>query len=67
MPAKKTTTPARRQARGERRIAQLLDAAADVIGDVGLADATTNAIAQRAGASPGSLYQFFMNKEEMFL
>jgi AcrR family transcriptional regulator len=53
----------RRQARGERRMELLLDAAADVFGEVGYADATTNAIAARAGASPGTLYQFFANKE----
>jgi len=55
--------PARRQARGERRIAQLLDAAAEVFAEVGYDAATTNAIAARAGVSPGSLYQFFDNKE----
>ena len=43
----------------------MLDAAAEIIGDVGLADATTNAIAKQAGASPGTLYQFFKNKEEI--
>ncbi|MCI2416684.1 TetR/AcrR family transcriptional regulator [Saccharopolyspora sp. K220] len=55
----------RRQARGERRIELLLDAAAEVFGDVGYAAATTNAIAARAESSPGSLYQFFPNKEEI--
>jgi AcrR family transcriptional regulator len=55
--------PRRRQARGERRIAQLLDAAAEVFGEVGYEAATTNAIAARAGLSPGSLYQFFPHKE----
>ncbi|MGP4020454.1 TetR family transcriptional regulator [Saccharopolyspora sp. 5N708] len=55
----------RRQARGERRIELLLDAAAEVFGEVGYAAATTNAIAARAESSPGSLYQFFPNKEEV--
>jgi len=55
--------PPRRQARGERRIAELLDAAAEVFAEVGYGAATTNAIAARAGVSPGSLYQFFDNKE----
>ena len=55
----------RRQARGQRRIAILLDAAAAVFGEVGYEAATTNAIAARAGVSPGSLYQFFSNKEAM--
>lgn len=55
--------PKRRQARGERRIAQLLDAAADVFCSTGYAAASTNAIAREAGVSPGTLYQFFPNKE----
>lgn len=53
----------RRQARGERRMAEILDAAAGVLADVGYDAATTNAIAARAGISPGSLYQFFRNKD----
>lgn len=53
----------RRQARGERRIAQLLDAAASVFCASGYTAASTNAIAREAGVSPGTLYQFFPNKE----
>lgn len=55
--------PRRRQARGERRIAQLLAAAAGVFCRTGYAAASTNAIAREAGVSPGTLYQFFPNKE----
>ncbi|MGI5425950.1 TetR family transcriptional regulator [Streptomyces sp. CA-179760] len=55
--------PRRRQARGERRIAQLLDAAATVFATTGYTAASTNAIAREAGVSPGTLYQFFPNKE----
>ncbi|ADI10126.1 TetR family transcriptional regulator [Streptomyces bingchenggensis BCW-1] len=55
--------PRRRQARGERRIQQLLDAAANVFCRTGYASASTNAIAREAGVSPGTLYQFFPNKE----
>lgn len=55
--------PRRRQARGERRIAQLLSAAAGVFCRTGYAAASTNAIAREAGVSPGTLYQFFPNKE----
>ncbi len=51
------------QLRGERRVAGLLKAAALVIDDSGYESATMCAIAQRAGASIGSLYQFFPNKE----
>ncbi|MDI2127654.1 TetR/AcrR family transcriptional regulator [Yinghuangia seranimata] len=66
MPTKTEATPARRrQARGEARAAHLLEAASEVFADVGYAAATTNAIAARAKASPGTLYQFFPNKEAM--
>jgi AcrR family transcriptional regulator len=41
----------------------ILDAAADVFAERGYEPATTNAIAAKAGMSPGSLYQFFGNKE----
>ena len=50
------------QERGERRVATLLDAAASVIGESGYEPATMSAIAERAGACIGSLYQFFPNK-----
>ncbi|MFF9566553.1 TetR family transcriptional regulator [Streptomyces sp. NPDC014685] len=58
-----TTRPRRRQARGEARIAQLLEAASDVFCTTGYTAASTNAIARAAGVSPGTLYQFFPNKE----
>jgi len=50
------------QARGERRVSELLDATAYVIAAVGYDAATMCAIADRAGAPIGSLYQFFPNK-----
>jgi len=59
----KEQAPRRRQARGERRIAQLLEAAASVFCSTGYTAASTNAIAREAGVSPGTLYQFFPNKE----
>lgn len=55
--------PRRRQARGERRIAQLLEAAGRVFCTSGYTAASTNSIAREAGVSPGTLYQFFPNKE----
>ncbi|MFE7395834.1 TetR family transcriptional regulator [Streptomyces sp. NPDC057557] len=58
-----TTRPRRRQARGEARITQLLKAAANVFCTTGYTAASTNAIAREAGVSPGTLYQFFPNKE----
>ncbi|MBB1252989.1 TetR family transcriptional regulator [Streptomyces sp. OF3] len=44
---------------------QLADAAAELFAEVGYVKATTNAIAARAGVSPGTLYQFFRNKEAL--
>lgn len=51
------------QRRGRERVEAILDAAESVIGEVGLEAATTNAIAERAGASVGSVYHFFRNKD----
>lgn len=51
------------QARGQRRVSQILDAAAEVFAESGYEAATTNAIAIRANTSIGSLYQFFPNKQ----
>ncbi|MFH9753655.1 TetR family transcriptional regulator [Streptomyces griseus] len=61
--APSSARPRRRQARGEARIAQLLRAAADVFCASGYTASSTNAIAREAGVSPGTLYQFFPNKE----
>jgi len=54
-----------RQARGERRLARLLDAAEQVFAEVGYEAATTNAIAARAETSIGTLYRFFPHKEAL--
>jgi AcrR family transcriptional regulator len=51
------------QDRGERRVAEVLEAAAQVIGERGYEGATMTEIAERAGASIGALYQYFPNKE----
>ena len=53
----------RRNARGERRVASLLDAAGRVFAELGYHAATTNAIAAQGKVSPATLYQFFPNKE----
>jgi AcrR family transcriptional regulator len=50
------------QKRGQQRVEAILDAAEAVIGEMGVDAATTNAIAERAGSSVGSLYHFFPNK-----
>ena len=49
--------------RGRLRVAALLDAAGAVFADNGFDGATMTEIAARAGASIGSLYQFFPTKE----
>ena len=43
----------------------ILDAAVVVFARDGLERATTNAIAAQAGISPGSLYQYFSNREDI--
>ena len=53
----------KRNLRGERRVASLLDAAGRVFGELGYHAATTNAIAAEGKVSPATLYQFFPNKE----
>jgi AcrR family transcriptional regulator len=53
----------KRNVRGERRVASLLDAAGQVFGELGYHAANTNAIAAKAKVSPATLYQFFPNKE----
>jgi AcrR family transcriptional regulator len=58
-----SVTVRKRQPRGERRIAQLLDAARQVFAECGYSATSTNAIAARAGVSPGTLYQYFPNRE----
>ncbi|MFO0879362.1 MAG: TetR/AcrR family transcriptional regulator [Gemmataceae bacterium] len=50
------------QERGQQRIDRILDAADALFADVGYEQATTNAIAQHAGTSIGSLYQFFRDR-----
>jgi AcrR family transcriptional regulator len=63
-----SVTSARRvpvQERGRRRVQQLLEAAALVISEVGVDNATTNAIAARAQTSVGVLYKFFPNKQAL--
>src|SRR5215472_18523201 len=50
------------QERGERRVAELLEAASVEFAEVGYDAATMKAIAKRAGASIGAVYQYFPNK-----
>ena len=52
-----------KRARGVQRVAELLDAGAALFAEQGYEATTMTQIAQRAGASIGSLYQFFPSKE----
>jgi AcrR family transcriptional regulator len=54
---------ARRQVRGLLRAEEILRAAGALFAEAGYDKTTTSMIAARAGVSPGSLYQFFPNKE----
>jgi AcrR family transcriptional regulator len=51
------------QARGQQRVAAILDAAEQLFAETGYEAATTNQLAARAGVPIGSIYQFFPNKE----
>ncbi|WP_315772009.1 MULTISPECIES: TetR/AcrR family transcriptional regulator [unclassified Bradyrhizobium] len=61
----RSTARAPRQARGRERREQLLDAAAAIIAEAGIGAVGMHAAAQRAGASIGSVYHFFRDKEQM--
>ena len=51
-----------RQARSRQSVEAILDAAAQLFVQRGFAATTTNAIAERAGVSIGTLYQYFADK-----
>jgi len=53
------------QARGQARVASILEAAGALLGEVGYADLTTNLIAGRAKIPVGSIYQFFESKDDI--
>src|SRR5216683_1270608 len=65
MDQQKEAKPVQRRARGLQRMASILDATETVFAKVGYDEATTHQIAAQAEISPGSLYQFFSNKEEI--
>lgn len=56
-----------KQKRGQQRVAQILDAAARLVVSEGYENVSTNAIAKEAHTSIGSLYQFFPNKDAVYL
>ena len=59
----KRRTP--RQARAGETVSTILEAAAQVLEAGGLAGFTTNAVAERAGVSIGTLYQYFADKQAL--
>ena len=68
MTAKPAKPPRRqaKQARSQRTVQAILEAAARVLEREGYARATTNRIAEAAGVSVGTLYEYFADKETLF-
>jgi AcrR family transcriptional regulator len=54
------------QARSRGSVDAIVEASAQVLEQHGYRAATTNRIAERAGVSVGTLYQYFNNKDEIF-
>ena len=67
MPRKNDVTPRKEPTQGRSKftVDSILGAAAQILGNLGFDSATTNRIAERAGISIGSLYQYFPNKESL--
>ena len=69
MPAKRQPVEEKRriprQARAEETVTTILEGAAQVLEAGGLAAFTTNAVAERAGVSIGTLYQYFADKNAL--
>lgn len=69
MKRKTTTNPRRKpsQSRSRDTVSCILEAAAHILRQEGFEKATTNHIAERAGVSIGSLYQYFPNKQALLM
>ena len=65
MPARRALSPRKKpvQRRAQDTVDAILEAAARVLAERGYAAATTNRIAERAGVSIGSLYEYFPGKD----
>ena len=55
------------QGRSRETVGFVLEAAAQLFGELGYEGTTTNRVAERAGVSIGSVYQYFPNKEALLL
>ena len=67
MPRRVRTTPRKRprQARSRATVDAILEATAQVLVAEGYDKTSTNRVAERAGVSVGSVYQYFPNKEAL--
>jgi len=54
-----------RQARGRERREAIIDAASEIVAEQGIEALGIHTAARRAGASIGSMYHFFQNREEL--
>ena len=62
-----TPRKAPRQHRSARTVAHILDAAARIFEERGYSGTTTNHVAEAAGVSIGSVYQYFPNKDALLV
>jgi AcrR family transcriptional regulator len=67
VPSRLDPRKAPKQPRAQETVDALLEAAAQVFERHGYAAGTTNRIAQRAGVSIGSLYQYYPNKDAILV
>jgi AcrR family transcriptional regulator len=67
MPRKRSITPRKlpKQDRSRITVEAILEATTHILTEEGYERASTNCIAERAGISIGSLYQYFPNKESL--
>ena len=69
MPSRPSAAPRKRpqQARSQATVEAILTATAHILTEAGYDHFTTNRVAEQAGVSIGSLYQYFPNKESLLL